>query len=43
MPEKCCENCGNETCKNMMVAVLYDACLDSGYELYWKPKEDAEC
>ena len=21
----------------MMVAVLYDACLDSDYEKYWKP------
>ncbi len=36
--KKSCENCGNERCKNMIVAVLYDECVESNYEKYWKPK-----
>lgn len=40
--KKSCENCGNLKCQNMMVAVLYDSCLESGYEKFWKPKSNAE-
>ncbi len=36
---KCCENCGNLYCQYMMVAVLYDECLESGYEKHWMPRE----
>lgn len=35
--KKNCENCGNTRCKNMIVAALYDECLESNYEKYWKP------
>ena len=35
--KKCCENCGNEYCQKKIVAVLYDACIDSNYEKYWMP------
>ena len=40
--KKSCENCGNSKCQNMMVAVLYDACLESEYEKFWKPKSNVE-
>lgn len=40
--KKSCENCGNQKCKNMMVAVLYDACLKSDYERFWQPQTNAD-
>lgn len=41
MSEKCCENCGNKTCLNMIVALLYDYCLENNYIL-WMPKADTD-
>lgn len=39
---KNCENCGNEYCKSMMVAVLYDECVKSNYEKYWIPEREKQ-
>lgn len=41
---KCCENCGNQKCKNeqhkdLIVAVVAGMCKDRGYKFWW-PKEE---
>ena len=37
-----CENCGNAACASSVVAFLYDLCIESNYQKYWKPKKKKE-
>lgn len=40
--ERCCENCGNEACANSVVAYLWDLCVESDFQKYWRPKKKEE-
>ena len=33
----CCENCGNTSCSNSIVAYNWDECVDDGFTTHWRP------
>lgn len=42
MGKRSCENCGNEKCKSMIVAIYYDVCVKTNYSAFWMPKTEGE-
>jgi hypothetical protein len=36
---RCCENCGNKSCSESVVAFNWDECVESNFEKHWMPKE----